>query len=41
MLMRKSELQVCNDNYTEWDEIIDEIIEQTKAEIREELKMKI
>ncbi len=36
MMMEASGLKVDNDNYAEWDKIIDGIIEQTKAEIKEE-----
>ncbi len=38
--MEASGLKVDNNNYAEWDEIINGIIEQTKAEIREEQKGK-
>lgn len=40
-LFEASGLKINNDNYAEWDEFIDGIIEQTKIEIINDLNGKI
>ena len=41
VLFNASGLEIDNDNYAEWDELIDGIIEQTKAEIKNDLNGRV
>ena len=40
-LFKASGLEITNDNYVGWDEIIDGIIEQTKIEMKNDLNGRI